>query len=177
MSDNWIDRAVKDASTRNSKGALKPLLDQIGQLEASGKYNIEYGGRALPLDKMTLGQVMAHQNARQKQGAASTAVGKYQFIDSTLKSIVDRNPKEFPLSRKFDKAAQDRAAEILLERRGLQDYLSGKLSKEDFGESLSKEWASLPNPKTGKSYYDGDGLNKSLISNQDFMKTLAGLAP
>jgi hypothetical protein len=52
----------------------------------------------------------------------------------------------------------------LLKRRGWDAFRAGKLSKRQFAFRLSQEWASLPNPKTGRSYYAGDGLNASSVS-------------
>jgi hypothetical protein len=60
----------------------------------------------------------------------------------------------------------------LLKRRGLERYQAGKLSKDQFADNLSKEWASLPY-NTGQSYYAGVGSNKSSGSRNDFMTAFA----
>src|SRR5690606_20959152 len=56
--------------------------------------------------------------------------------------------------------------------RGLDKFLEGKLDTNRFARNLSKEFASLPDPKTGRSYYDKDGLNKSLVSLDKVLSTL-----
>ena len=145
----------------------KELLDFIGKVESGKGYNVKYGGGKIPLDTMTLREVLDFQEDWKKKGTASTAVGRYQFIHKTLKSIVDRNPNDFPLDRKFDAAAQDEAATILLKRRGY-----GELPPRAMALELSKEWASMPDPRTGKSYYAGDGLNKSLVPVDDLLQLL-----
>ena len=150
----------------------RSLLDLIGKLEAGSKYNIEYGGGEVPLDKMTIQQVLDHQEAQAKKGAKSTAVGKYQFIRRTLKDIADRNPKDFPKDAYFTPEMQDKAAALLLHRRGYGDLQEGKIDEVEFAKNLSKEWASLPNPETGRSYYDGDGLNKNLTDVSSILKLL-----
>jgi hypothetical protein len=66
-------------------------------------------------------------------------------------------------SEKFTPQLQDQMGKALLNRRGLQAYRSGRISKSTFALSLSKEFASLPNPNTGSSLYQGDGLNKSRV--------------
>jgi muramidase (phage lysozyme) len=150
----------------------KELLEKIGEIESTRGYDFEYGDKPIDLSNMTLKDVLAHQRKRSKAGALSTAIGRYQIKHSTLKSIVDRNPKDFPMSRKMDNETQDAMANILLDRRGMKEYESGDIDNETFADSLSKEWASLPNPATGKSYYDKDGLNKSLIPMDEFYGAL-----
>ena len=62
------------------------------------------------------------------------------------------------------KALLANLAIALIEGRGLNRYMEGKLSLENFANNLAHEWAGLPlvtGPNTGKSAYDGDGLNKA----------------
>ncbi len=157
-----------DASSMQATATeAAPLLDKIGELEGNNRYDIEYGGGTVDFPNMTIQEVLDHQDKRKKAGAKSTAVGKYQFINKTLAELVKRNPKDFPKDRMFDKATQDELASILLKRRGYDKFKAGKITRDEFVKNLSKEWASLPNPSTGKSYYDGDGLNHSLMSTDD----------
>jgi len=141
----------------------KKLLDLIGSIESAKGYNYEFGNREVPLDQMTIEEVLEHQKKRRKEGKPSSAVGRYQFIHKTLEDLARRNPNDLPKDALFTPEVQDKAAEMLLQRRGLSDYEAGNLSDEEFLLNLSKEWASLPNPETGASYYDKDGLNKSLV--------------
>ena len=39
----------------------KELLDFIGKVESGKGYNIKFGGGALPLDRMTMGEVLDFQ--------------------------------------------------------------------------------------------------------------------
>ena len=149
--------------------AVKAL---IAKHESNGNYNVVIGGAEVPLTDMTVQEVMRLQDRLVADGKPSGAVGKYQVIGKTLKSIVDKNPKEFPLDRKFDEAAQERIADILLDRRGFKDFEQGKKTDKEMAFELSKEWASLPNPDTGKSYYDGDGINASHHKVEDVYKVL-----
>ena len=46
------------------------------------------------------------------------------------------------------------------------------MSTEDFANNIAKEWASMPvvtGAAKGKSYYGGDGINKSLVSVDAFL--------
>ena len=151
---------------KTRKEAIKQM---IGGLESNGDYNIMVGGKKLPLTDMTVGEVLKMQEAME----GNTAAGKYQIKESSLRSLVYkpgkeagtysdklRNPTDFNLDTPFDEAAQEWAADTLIDRRGYKDYVAGKISDKKMAENLAKEWASLPDPyKEGKntSYYGGDG--------------------
>ncbi len=161
--------AQKAAQTAASMGKT---LDLIGKLESNGDYGIMYGGlrpQSPALTDMTVGQVLDYQRDLINAGAKSTAAGKYQVIRKTLAGLVQAG--KVSLTDQFSPSTQDNLAIALMEGRGLQDFKAGKLPAETFANNLSKEWASLPYT-TGKSYYEGDGLNKSLISRDEFMSTL-----
>lgn len=149
-------------------GNLTGLLDVIAQGEGAG-YDTVYGGSRVrppkPLTQMTVSQVMDWQDKSRAAGSYSTAAGRYQIINPTLKSLVASgvvNPSD-----RFDQATQDRAAHALLDKRGLSSYQRGNLSLDGFANNLAKEWASLPvvsGAKAGKSYYGSDGVNKARVS-------------
>lgn len=169
VASGWIDTAMAEAPAQGlpPSRAKAPdaragrLLDLIGNHEAAGNYNAVYGNARSKRDlgKLTLDQILATQAAARKRGVASTAVGRYQFIYKTLRGL----KKDLGLTGKerFTKDLQDRLGYALLLRRGYRQFLAGKLTKRQFALRLSQEWASLPNPYTGRSYYAGDGLNAS----------------
>lgn len=141
-----------------------PILELIGKHESGGDYNNYYGrskkGEKVDFTNMSIDQVLAWQRDHTKNdGYASSAAGKYQVIQDTLKNC----KKEMGLSgsEKFDAAMQDRIAIHLMNKRGYQDFLKGNIDAEKFANNLSKEWASLPKNASGLSYYHGDGLNKA----------------
>lgn len=160
---------------------MKELLDLIAKHESGGSYTIVYGGKHLPLTTMTIGQVLAAQ-AKMK---VSSACGRYQIIQATLRELVRR----LGLSDDalFDEAMQDLLAERLIHNRGLDRFLVGSLSTEDFANNLAKEWASLPvvtpikgsrrQLKPGQSYYAGDGLNKAFHKPEDVLRVLNRMRP
>lgn len=140
-----------------------PLLELIASKESGGDYNIVYGGKHINATEMSIDNVIAWQkNSTQNEGAASSAVGKYQIIRKTLTGLKE----ELGLSgdELLDEAMQDRMAIALLERRGYDDYLAGDLSESRFMKNISMEWASMPKDESGASYYAGDGLNKAHAS-------------
>ncbi len=161
--------AVNPANT----GTEKDLLDFIAAPESNGSYNVIFGGEERDLTGMTVQQVLDLQETMKSSGDASTAVGRYQFINKTLKGLIEEN--NIPKDRLFDESLQDELGQKLLERRGLKSFKKGSLSTDKFIENLAKEWAALPKDKSGKSYYDGDGLNKSLVSYQDLRSQIEKL--
>ncbi|WP_269929942.1 D-Ala-D-Ala carboxypeptidase family metallohydrolase [Aminobacter sp. HY435] len=137
------------------------ILNFIGGHEAAGNYNAIAGnaGNARDLSKLTLNQILATQVVARRRGVESTAVGKYQIVYETLSGL----KRELKLSgnEPFNRKLQDRLGLALLNRRGYQLYKAGRLSKRQFALRLSQEWAALPNPRTGRSYYAGVGRNRS----------------
>ena len=153
------------------------LLDTIAKVESRYNYNAYFGNAnnaSIRFTDMTISEVLAWQKQFVNEGNASSAVGRYQFIDSTLAGLVPQ--LNIDGSMKFDEAMQDRLAVALLERRGVREYVDNKISREEFAHSLSKEWAALPKAKGDnpeQSYYAGDGLNKAQLS---LAEVYAGIA-
>ena len=172
---------VRQAEEENS---LQPLFDIIAKAESGGDYDIVYYGSKIRPSKniteMTVAEVIKWQEESRNAGSASSAVGKYQIIYSTLKEQTEKLGIED--SRKFDVATQDEIATSLLERRGLNEYLLGKMDRESFGNSLAKEWAGLAvlsgtkrggqEISRGQSYYAKDGLNKATVTAEEIEKAL-----
>jgi conjugal transfer mating pair stabilization protein TraG len=159
----------------------KPLLSLIGRAESSGNYNAYFGNggnKRIKFTEMSIAEVQKWQADYVRQGSPSSAVGKYQFLDSTLAGLVDRlniDPNE-----KFTPAMQDRLAIALIERRGAEAYVNDELTQKRFAHNLSKEWAGFPrvigkNPT--RSYYAGDGLNKSRVSVDAVLKAIEPISP
>ncbi|WEK04136.1 MAG: hypothetical protein P0Y65_18435 [Candidatus Devosia phytovorans] len=158
---------------------LKPLLDFIAGPESGGNYNAYYGNSkntAVNLTGMTLGDVQAFQ-AKLAKETGSSAAGRYQFIQGTLRGLMHQH--KLSPNTLFTADLQDRLAVSLMEGRGLNSYLNGSISPEVFGSRLAIEWAGLPTltgPKAGRSHYDGDAIgNKSGVGVSPFMNALLGV--
>lgn len=153
------------------------LLNTIAKVESRYNYNAYFGNSnntSIKFTSMTVNEVLAWQKQFVEQGNPSSAVGRYQFIDSTLRGLV--RELKIDENMKFDETLQDRLAVALLERRGIREYIDNKISREEFAHRLSKEWAALPkaigeNPD--QSYYAGDGLNKAQLSVDEVLASIA----
>lgn len=163
----FIDQAFVDSeeAPSSSSGQEAKLLDFVSQHESKGKYNAVYGNADSKVDlgQFSLDEILGHQQYARRRGAKSTAIGKYQIIYKTLRGL----KKELGLTgkEKFTPELQDALGLALLKRRGLDKFRAGKISKRAFALNLSQEWASLPNPNTGRSFYAGDSVgNRSFGS-------------
>lgn len=141
----------------------RPFLDLIGISEGTSEhrgYNetLGYGkftGGDVNLVSMTLAQIDKLQQRMLKHPANnlnSSALGMYQIVRKTRRMIQDA--LNIPDTALFDKDMQDRMACFLLGQRGIDKWLSGRLSTNTLITNLSKEWASLPKPD-GNGYYGG----------------------
>lgn len=144
------------------------LLELIADAESNGNYNAYYGhptNSEIRFTEMTVAEVLNWQSEFVQQGSPSSAVGKYQMLNTTLARVADQLGIE--RDQKFDQPTQDKLAIALLEIRGSERYVNKELSVEEFAANLAKEWAALPRVIGGNptsSYYASDGLNKSRVS-------------
>lgn len=149
-------------------GSEQKILDFLGKYESNGNYDVMVGGANQGLTKMTVGEVMQLQNQLAASGKG-TAAGKYQIIQKTLAGLISQgvaSPTDM-----FDSATQDKLGRALLDRRGYSAYKEGKITADQFADNLAKEWAALPTA-SGRSYYDGVGNNKALVSRADLMTAI-----
>lgn len=161
--------------------SYQPLLNLIANVESKGNYNAYFGNagnKKIRFTDMTIAEVQEWQQEHVAQGSPSSAVGRYQIINTTLDGLV----RDLRIDRhqKFDEATQDKMAIALLERRGSIDFVNQEIDRQQFAANLAMEWASLPktvgdNPDS--SYYAGDGLNRSLVSKDHVMQAIDEIKP
>lgn len=196
-SESQPSSSIIDVCPKISENKEKALLDFVSRNEG-GYTSISGGGKPPQLTSQTIGYILnvlqpQMNNAsrgekilswgnKKYNNVSSTAVGKYQFIEQTLREAL--NQSEYNENTKFTPKVQDNLIlSILKNSRGLDNFLAGNLSVQQFGQNLAKEFASLPvlapinNKSRGQSYYSGVGNNKALISADDFQKFLEQLNP
>lgn len=152
------------------------LIGLILNHEAAGNWNAVYGNahNKTDLGQYSLNQILAMQVAARARGAKSTAVGGPQFLYKTLRGLKDT--MGLTGSEKFTPELQTELAMNLLRQRGWDQFKAGSLSQRAFALQLSQEWAALPDPRTGQSYYAGDGLNASSAHPREVYAAM-GLTP
>ena len=155
---------------------LEPLGDLLSKGE--GDYNSINRGRAgdtpggiqgltgQTFENYTVGQVMELQRTR------LYAVGRYQFIPSTLRFAVRMSDvDELDM---FTPKVQDRlmAALILYKRPAIGAYLRGDHNLEGWAlDEMAKEWASVEY-RAGRGFYDHIGGNRAHITRAELSKVL-----
>lgn len=148
------------------------IRDLIAQAEAGrdGYDAVQHGATrrpSRPPTQMTLGDVFAWIEATPGQ---PHAIGRYQFIPSTLARLVDilgAGPEE-----SFSPQMQDRLADILLHEAGLAAFRSGRMTRVEFMNNLAKIWAGLPN-SSGRSHYHGYAGNAATMTWARFDSEMA----
>tara|TARA_B110000977_G_scaffold162714_1_gene208331 strand:- start:2240 stop:4180 length:1941 start_codon:yes stop_codon:yes gene_type:complete len=193
--DHGGDGTSSSAATISSinaatQTAATPLLNFIGNKESEGYDDISglvsqsrYPVKSLT--QMTITEVLDWQESIDRF-QLSEASGRYQIMEDTLRGY-NNDTTTGPGSPLYTKAGisggdlfspknQDKMAIVLLEQRGLNRFLSGEITREEFANNLASEWASLPlvtGPNAGKSQYSGDRAgNKSLTTVQEFLNAI-----
>jgi hypothetical protein len=166
--------------TRVAKAA--PLLALIRKHESEGAakaqgvpsaYDVVWSGikpedRPKKISAMTVAKVLWWQDLIDPT-YMSEAAGAYQIMEDTLRTLRVRQ------ATVFNAATQDALCLQLLDRRGWGDCEAGRLTPEQFGDEIAKEWASLPvitGPKRGKSHYAGDGLNAAHATPEEVLRAI-----
>ena len=155
-----------------------------------------------PITQLTIGELLDWMDSIDHR-ADSEASGRYQIIEPTLRGyntgeqgqINRRTGEAWPWSPPpgwsesqalysragltksdlFNPINQDKLAITLMEEQGLEAFMRGELTVNQFGNRLANVWASLPvltGENTGQSVYEGDGLNTSLTSPDAFRAVL-----
>jgi len=160
--DSAFMQAQQMSGTADDQATI--LLDLIGKGESHGNYNAVFGNIAntRDLSQYTIDDILKHQQEARRRGIASTAIGRYGFIYKTLRGL--KSEMGLTGNEPFTPQLQDQMGKALLNRRGLEEYRAGRIGKKTFALALSQEFASLPDPTTGRSFYHGDGLNKAQVS-------------
>jgi muramidase (phage lysozyme) len=164
------DRSGADYSNLTATTKEQAILNVVASAE-SGKngYNKIFGGKTMNLTSMSVGDVLTLQRQMINVGSPSSALGRYQFINKTLKGLI--SDLGIPVTATFNEELQDKLAVALLKRRGWDKFKAGRMTEDQFLDSLAKEWAGLPNTK-GVSHYAGDGLNRATITLDKVRKAL-----
>ena len=135
-----------------------------------GSYNRGRAGDAngaqIDFSQMTVGEVMRRQDLPRNDPERLFAVGKYQMIPGTFEEAV--NTLGIDRNARFTPQLQERMfADYLVDekRPQVRAYITGETSGAQGLQSaqlaLAREFASVADPRTGRSVYDGDSAGNS----------------
>lgn len=123
-----------------------------------------------PLSQLTISEVLQFQRKVRASGAASSAMGRYQFTYRTLSHMVDS--LEIDPALRFDNITQDALARIEMRRCGFYEPIA---SDTQVANCLAAIWAALPvvsGPNAGLSRYHGIAGNRALVGKAEFLASL-----
>lgn len=155
----------------NDYGSTNPLGTLISSGEGGyGSYNRGRAGDAngaqIDFSQMTVGEVMRRQDLAKGDPDRLFAVGKYQMIPGTFEEGV--NALGIDRNAKFTPQLQERMfADFLVDekRPQVKDYITGETNGaaglQGAQLALAREFASVADPRTGRSVYDGDSAGNS----------------
>lgn len=154
-----------------TKGKIGEVLNLIAGPESGGKYDAVYPSKQRPqiLD-MTLDELFRDMRARGNK-YNSSASGRYQYIRKTLQGVTSSMGLD-TATTKFTPKVQDQIAIYHLRRsHGLDKWLAGGMSNEDFLNRLAGTWAGIPQTN-GRSKYAGVLDNKAGMGAQAALSQL-----
>jgi len=154
-----------------TQGKVGQVLDLIAGPESGGRYDAVYPGRRRPqiLD-MTIDELVQDMRSRGR-ASGSSASGRYQYIRKTLQGVANSMGLD-TATTKFDPETQDKIAIYHLRRsHGLDKWLAGRMSDQDFLNKLAGTWAGIPK-STGGSAYAGVLDNKAGMSANNALAML-----
>lgn len=154
-----------------TQGKIGAVLDLIAGPESGGRYDAVYPSRRRPqiLD-MTLDELYRDMRSRGRR-YNSSASGRYQYIRKTLQSVVDSMGLN-TATTKFTPEVQDQIViHHLRADHGLDRWLAGRMSNEDFLNRLAGTWAGIPNT-SGRSSYAGVLDNRAGMSTRNAIAAL-----
>lgn len=151
-----------------------PFLKLMGRVEGPNGYDEITRSTRLrpdrPLTQMTIAEVIAFQQRVRSSGAASSAMGRYQFTYRTLSYIVEKF--EIDDSLPFDSITQDALARIEMRRCGFYEPI---MDDTRLANCLAAVWAALPvvtGQNAGRSRFHGIAGNRALVTKEEFMTAL-----
>ncbi len=124
------------------------------------------GGREIDFSQMTLAEIMRRQDLPRNDPERLFAVGKFQIIPGTMEETV--NAMGLDRNQRFTPELQERMfADYLVDekRPAVHAYITGESSGPEglrrAQTALAQEFASVADPRTGRSFYDGDSAGNS----------------
>jgi peptidoglycan hydrolase-like protein with peptidoglycan-binding domain len=154
-----------------TQGKVGQVLDLIAGPESGGRYDAVYPSRRRPqiLD-MTIDELVQDMIARGR-ASGSSASGRYQYIRKTLTGVARQMGLDTS-KEKFTPKLQDEIAIFHLRaNHGLDRWLSGSMSNEQFLNRLAGTWAGIPKTN-GRSAHAGILNNKAGIGAQTALQGL-----
>lgn len=173
---NEAEKKITQEKEKQAKLTKASTIDAVISSGEGGYNSVNLGQKGgykastRNLTDMTVAQILSAQRAKE-----FNAAGKYQTINSTLQEAVDKGVVSS--AEKFTAEVQERIFKqylVAIKRPEIKGFITGS-NKATLNDALlgsAKEFASVANPSTGKSYYAGQGNNKASISAEKMTESL-----
>jgi hypothetical protein len=187
MASNAMQQAR--SLTLASHPPVRALLDQIAKGEGvdnagarlhgyASSYDVpfnygRYAQQTKPLTQMTLGEIDNLQTrilAHPANRLGASPMGKYQIVQRTLREL--KGKLGLSDNMIFNQTLQDMLGANLLEKRGVKDYIDGKISEIEFQRRMASEWASIADPRTGRPRRSGQHLGTTTSQISPLIQSL-----
>ena len=146
---------------------MEGLASFVAGAESGGRFDAYAGdvGKGDPkITTMTLNEL--------KTKYSGTAVGAYQFMPDTAIGLAKKMGLD-PSTTVFSPDVQKQIHMFHLNELGYSDYVSGKISKEQFGARIAQQYRALPVPGTNATYQDQyAGRNRALRTDVQFLQAI-----
>lgn len=173
---NEAEKKITQEKEKQAKLTKASTIDAVISSGEGGYNSVNLGQKGgykastRNLTDMTVAQILSAQRAKE-----FNAAGKYQTINSTLQEAVDKGVVSS--AEKFTAEVQERIFKqylVAIKRPEIKGFITGsnKATLNDALLASAKEFASVANPSTGKSYYAGQGNNKASISAEKMTESL-----
>jgi hypothetical protein len=152
---------------------IEGLASFVGGAETGGRYDAynKDGGSGDPtLLQTNISDLRSYMNRNHPN--SSGAVGAYQFMPETAAGLATELGLD-PTRTKFTPDVQKQLHMYHLNKLGYSDYVSGKMSKEEFGKNIAQQYRAVPDPRTGFTYSDSAASrNRAQVTNAQFLQAL-----
>ncbi len=155
---------------------IEGLSDFIAKAETGGRWNAynndwKDGKRGDDtILTLKLSELRSYMNRNHPN--SSGAVGAYQFMPETAISYA-RQLGFDPNKTVFSPEIQRKLNIQHLRDLGYDDYVSGKITRNEFGRRIAQQYRAVPDPNTGYTYSDSaSSRNKATVSLDEYNKAL-----
>ena len=176
MRQRRVVQLVQPMQFARGGSQIERVRSLIGQAESGAKsYDaIQHGAKILPAKRPTQMSVQEIYDWIAETPGQHHAIGRYQFIPSTLKRLINKlGVSRYQL---FTPQLQDQLGDILLAEAGLHAFGRGDMERHTFMNNMAKIWAGLPN-SSGKSHYDGVAGNRATMTWAHFDREMGRIFP
>jgi len=152
------------------------LADFVSKAETGGRFNAYNGdwrdGKRGDNNILSLKLTELRSYMDKNHPNSSGAVGAYQFMPETAISLA-RQLRMDPSKTSFTPEVQKQLHLRHLKSLGYDDFLSGKMSRQQFGMNIAQQYRALPDPRTGYTWSDNaSSRNRATVSLQAYLNAL-----